>query len=201
MNPVSTKYTLHIDLPVEYSSFQSLTGKKNMLPEEMQQIYNQAPKSLDIWCNGSIYPLDPLTNSSPPFFKPTGFLKYVGDGYNGLLGYCIRLLQYNNNSTMLAHQTQSMQCVINDQNILIESLKSSNSSLSRCLQDSQKEVDDLKCSLEAVRIESDNLKKQLHSLKQTPLGLRTRKRCMKPIESLSISGGARKKRIHAIRYA
>ena len=119
MASVSSKYTLHIDLPIEYSSFQSVTGKKNPLPEDMQCIYNEAPKSLDFWCNGSIYPPDPLTNSPPPFFKPTCFLRYVGDGYNGLLGYCIRLMQCNINSTMLGHQIQGMQCVINDQNLII----------------------------------------------------------------------------------
>ena len=176
MASVSSKYTLRIDLPLEYSSFQSVTGKKNPLPEDMQCIYNEAPKSLDFWCNGSIYPPDPLTNSPPPFFKPTCFLRYVGDGYNGLLGYCIRLTQCNINSTMLGHQIQGMQCVINDHNTLIGSLSSN-------LQASQIEVVELKSSLEAINILSENLKQQIHALKKTPLGLRTRKRSLKPIES------------------
>lgn len=51
----------------------------------------QGAKAIDIWIDGNIYPLDPISGAPPPFKSITNFFKFVGDGFNGLLGYCRRL--------------------------------------------------------------------------------------------------------------
>ena len=48
----------------------------------------QGLKAIDLWIDGNIYPLDPIFGAPPPFKNITMFVKFVGDGFNGLLGYC-----------------------------------------------------------------------------------------------------------------
>lgn len=45
-------------------------------------------KHIDLWCDGSLYPIDPQTISHAPFSNPTSLLQFIGDGITGLLGYC-----------------------------------------------------------------------------------------------------------------
>ena len=45
-------------------------------------------KHIDLWCDGAIYPINPIIASSPPFSNPSTLLRFTGDGFNGLLGYC-----------------------------------------------------------------------------------------------------------------
>jgi len=42
---------------------------------------------LDLWVNGSVYPIDPTTNKHLNFFSIQQLLKFIGDGNSGLLGY------------------------------------------------------------------------------------------------------------------
>ena len=53
--------------------------------------------------DGSLYPHDPQTGAPPPFQNITQVIKFLGDGHNGLLGYCQRL--YDSYSQELAQQS------------------------------------------------------------------------------------------------
>ena len=45
----------------------------------------------NLWTDGNLYPCDPLTGAAPPFRNITQLVRFVGDGFNGFLGYCGRL--------------------------------------------------------------------------------------------------------------
>lgn len=51
----------------------------------------QGAKAIDLWIDGNLYPPDPISGAPPPFKSIASFFKFVGDGFNGLLGYCRRL--------------------------------------------------------------------------------------------------------------
>ena len=82
------KYRLHVDLDPEYATLHSARVSQNA-PLAMHQLQMQGHKALDLWTYGSLYPMDPLSTSPPLFQNITMLLQFIGDGYNGLLGYCI----------------------------------------------------------------------------------------------------------------
>jgi hypothetical protein len=43
--------------------------------------------NIDLWYDGTLYPLNPQMGAAPPFQDSKSFLCYLGDGENGLLGY------------------------------------------------------------------------------------------------------------------
>ena len=43
--------------------------------------------NIDLWCDGSIYPIDPRSRKRPKFNSLKGLLEFVGDGEDGLFGY------------------------------------------------------------------------------------------------------------------
>ena len=45
-------------------------------------------KNLDLWVEGELYLVDPMSNSHPDFKKITGLCRFVCHGESGLLGYC-----------------------------------------------------------------------------------------------------------------
>ena len=51
----------------------------------------QGKRHIDIWINGKLYPVDPITKSISPFSNFSSLLKYVGEGSKGLLGYKFNL--------------------------------------------------------------------------------------------------------------
>ena len=52
----------------------------------------QGAKAIDLCTDGHLYPADPpISGAPPPFRNITALMKFVGDGFNGLLGYCRRL--------------------------------------------------------------------------------------------------------------
>ena len=51
----------------------------------------QGAKAIDLWTDGNLSPSDPISCAPPPFRNITALMKFVGDGFNGLLGYCKRL--------------------------------------------------------------------------------------------------------------
>ena len=59
--------------------------------DTMNQLRFCGCKALDLWTDGNIYPLDLGYGKHPPFQNLTMLLRFVGDGYSGLLGYCQRL--------------------------------------------------------------------------------------------------------------
>ena len=48
-------------------------------------------KAVALWTKGILYPHDPHSGAPPPFHNVTQLIHFVGDGVNGLLGYCRRL--------------------------------------------------------------------------------------------------------------
>ena len=48
-------------------------------------------KNMDLWVNGELYLVDPLSNSHPDFNTITGLCRFVCHGKSGLLGYCKNL--------------------------------------------------------------------------------------------------------------
>lgn len=51
----------------------------------------QGCKALDLWTDGGMYPTDPILHQPPPFHSITTLMRFVGDGFNGLLGYYNKL--------------------------------------------------------------------------------------------------------------
>jgi hypothetical protein len=47
--------------------------------------------NLDLWTDGSIYLVNPVTGRRPGFRCLKGLLEFVGDGHSGLYGYSTRL--------------------------------------------------------------------------------------------------------------
>jgi len=85
------------DLPYKIQA--SLNPKYRSLIIRGRLIHEQISKStfpekgkagdynLDLWLDGSIYPMDPSTGKRPRFYDVKSMLEFVGDGENGLLGY------------------------------------------------------------------------------------------------------------------
>ena len=85
-----SKFCLQLDLDTEYATLRSRV--RHATPNiACDQLRMQGAKAIDLWVDGNIYPLDPLSAAPPPFRSVTGLVKFVGDGFNGLLGYCRRL--------------------------------------------------------------------------------------------------------------
>ena len=86
------KYHLHIDLDTEYEPFQKRGNKnRNSAHTTSTDIANMrlsGHKHIDLWCDGRLYPIDPKTQSHPPFSNPTNVLQFIGNGEEGFLGYC-----------------------------------------------------------------------------------------------------------------
>lgn len=83
------KWRLHVDLEREYASLRSSRVAHGV--DDLPRLRVQGCKALDLWTEGALYPRDPFTGKHPTFCNPTMMLRFVGDGLNGLLGYCNRL--------------------------------------------------------------------------------------------------------------
>lgn len=102
-------------------------------------------------------------------------IRFVGNGEDGLLVYCLRLSQLGN-----SHLNQ-----ISYLNTVLENFQAHKITLENKIQE----------------LENSNkqLKTQLKTLKETPVGLRERIRQMKQINNLSETCGGRKKRMKLAR--
>lgn len=91
---VRKKFSTHIELEPEYRSIKSYigsTGKKFISEDLKLELRRENKKCIDLWVDGMLYPTDPATGNHIPCTNLHTFLRYVGDGYDGLLGYCKRL--------------------------------------------------------------------------------------------------------------
>ena len=104
------KVDLHIRASEEYGS------SKKTLPTNAQAIQLRRiarEKNIDIWVDGKLYPFDPPLQANPPFHNISSFLQFVGDGEQGLLGYCKRLTTVGAwQNHMLFSQLQATQSVL-----------------------------------------------------------------------------------------
>lgn len=56
-------------------------------------------QNIDLWLDGSLYPVDPRSGKRPRIDSPSSLLEFVGDGGKGLLGY-IKSLESNSSGSM-----------------------------------------------------------------------------------------------------
>lgn len=201
------KFRLHVDLASEYATFRSLkpSGVNNV---PLDTLRSQGRKCIDLWTNGFIYPIDPLTNAPPPFVNITSFLTYVGDGANGLFGYCRRLsfvAAQESHSRVhfqgLWHELQQQHKKDIDRlEEVVNNLKTQNQELQKNNLLLKQAFDMERDKMNAVKQDARNKKRCLASLKKLPVGFRQRKRKRQSLETLAALSGARKRRVQATRY-
>ena len=59
------KFLLQVDLEGEYATIQSNRSGANYTPLDRLQL--QGVKAIDLWTDGDLYPMDPISGSPPPF--------------------------------------------------------------------------------------------------------------------------------------
>ena len=128
-------------------------------------------KHIDLWTDGRLYPVDPMTKSTPPFSGCSSLIKFVCDGQRGLLGYTQSLATERDILKLEDHLAKQM---INTLKQQLEECKESNKKLQTQLK-------------QAIK-------------KNTMLGDRQRERSLKNIEALRRGGGGCSRRIRAARY-
>ena len=176
------KYHLHIDLGMEYEPIQKRRRQNEVLStpslSDKANMRLSGLKHIDLWCDGSLYPIDPQTISHPPFSNPTSLLRFTGDGITGLLGYC--------NSISATAQRERLHSQYLGAEVLY--LRE------ECRVQRQK--------LEEQGRQIETLTKQINTYreKETCIGPRKRKRKLKNVEELKVGSGGLKKRIKALRY-
>lgn len=112
-------------------------------------LHDQPPKSsfeakrkshctnLDLWVDGSIYPIDPTTDKRPKFRCIRSLLEYVGDGESGMLGYIENVGRGMQDSS--AHMTVMK--------VRLEELQKSHTTEHNKCRDLQTEVESLRLNL------------------------------------------------------
>ena len=60
-------YNLHIELDKEYEPICKRGKASTISNSNMQVLRQQGKKHIDIWSDGSLYLVDPITKSTPPF--------------------------------------------------------------------------------------------------------------------------------------
>ena len=96
MSSSSSKFHINIKIDPEYATTRSVTQKVLRDVEEASRLRSEGKKHIELWVDGSIYPKDPLNGRYPAFASVHDIIRFVGDGGNGLLGYCLRLSQSGN---------------------------------------------------------------------------------------------------------
>ena len=91
MSSSSSKFHINIKIDPEYATTRSVTQKVLRDVEEASRLRLEGKKHIDLWVDGSIYPKDPLKGRYTAFASVHDLIRFVGDGANGLLGYCLRL--------------------------------------------------------------------------------------------------------------
>lgn len=173
------KYHLHIDIEQEYEPLQKKNKSSTLTPSSKNELRSHGYQNLDLWCDGRIYPMNPLTLSTPPFSNISTLLRFVGDGVRGLLGYCNNLI---GNTQYVSAFNQSLL-----QQIAL--LKGQQAQSIEKISSLRENIAELEKELKKSRI------------KNTSLGFRQRCRNISNIETLKVGSGGLKRRIHAVRYS
>lgn len=96
-------FLLVLILDMAYKLSTSVVAKYAPLINRSRPIHEQTPKSqfpaiceggatnIDLWVNGSLYPVNPTDGRRPQFQSIAELLEFVGDGKSGLLGYTTSL--------------------------------------------------------------------------------------------------------------
>lgn len=86
--PKVKAWTLCVQLDTDYKPVFQKDKKKADVSTNVEEKRTNGDKNLDLWTVGDIYPADPRSGTKPQFNDITDFMKFVGAGEKGLLGYC-----------------------------------------------------------------------------------------------------------------
>ena len=105
------KVDLHVRVDEEYALTKMPYSKRGLDLTIASQYRLEGKKNIDLWVDGSLYSNDPVTTLNPPFSSTSSLLTFVGDGEQGLLGYCkhlggnIHMHQYYQSMLFNTHQS------------------------------------------------------------------------------------------------
>lgn len=170
-NLCQKKFHMNIKLDEEYATWRRANAKSLKDTTEANRLRTEGRKHIDLWVDGSLYPIDPLTNKYPSFYTVHDLIRFVGDGMNGLLGYCMRLCQFR------------------------DELSNQNFHLNNSLQIFQNQVSVLKKKIEVLENLNKSLENRLDRLKSTPIGLREKRKRIINISNLLQASGGKKRRM------
>ena len=126
-------YHLHIELDKDYEPIHKRSKISTISTNDMHVLRYHGKKHFDIWSDGRLYPVDPITNSTPPFSNCSSLLKYLGDGSNGLLGYTYNLASERDiirlENHLLRREKESMLQILEENKEKISSLEETIKSL------------------------------------------------------------------------
>ena len=177
--------------------------------------------SIDLWVDGSIYPVDPGTERPPPFRTLRDCLEFICHGEQGLYGYARRLGLVDGGGP--TQREMEMQC-----RHLEEELGKVRDDLAGILLGHNRDIEDtcmqLRVELETIRTEmstmernhrvtvqgletevrrwqqaSERLPEGPSPLKDTPMGMRRRARPLRGIHELNHGSGWAKRRVKLVR--
>ena len=141
---------------------------------------------MDHWIEECLYPKDPSLNVHPPFTNLRSFLQYIGNGKQGLLGYCKRLT---------THEIGQFEFYLHHWNFLNGSFHN----LQEKMQTAASELEEVKRTIATKEDEIKKLQDTISRMKSTTMGGRVRKWELFEIQTLAPRGGARKRRVTAMR--
>ena len=180
--------------------------------------------NIDLWINGDIYPVDPMTGKPPPIKSLKEFVEFICHGEQGLRGYTQRLLDHCvHGSTQEETRIQLAQLSEEVLQLRGEALASNSRAAQdvqlgrmRCLE-LEKKCRDLQAELQAVRdchaqrVEQlerhvrglqedvDRCQRRASFEKETPMGMRNRRRALRGIHELKPGSGGSKARVKLVR--
>ncbi|MCO5587359.1 hypothetical protein L7F22_041308 [Adiantum nelumboides] len=200
-----TKFRLHVDIDREYATLRSSRIAPTV--EKISCLGMQGCKALDLWTDGGIYPRDPISRQPSPFQNITTLMQFLGDGFNGLLGYCNRLCSLSVHETGRRMELQAK----------YDKLQAASTSEIKKLRE---EIVDLLAQLAKQTLDSDmrldnhirvaenyiclqnrarNMCRRIDHLTHLPMGCVLWKRKRKSVEILAKKGGALKRRVRVTR--
>ncbi|MCO5571276.1 hypothetical protein L7F22_025014 [Adiantum nelumboides] len=146
----------------------------------------QGEKNVDLWTEGCLYPKDPSLNVHLPFTNIPSLLQYVGNGEQGLLGYCKRLNRHEIAwSEIYLHHWQLLNGIFHN---LQDQMQTATSAL-----------EEAKSTIATKEKVIKKLEDTLSNMKSTSMGGRVSKQELSELQTLAPLGGARKQRVTAMR--
>ena len=179
--------------------------------------------NIDLWTDGSIYPVDPDSGKPPPFRTLKECLQFICHGELGLHGYTCRLElgpQGGPHRSVLEMRCRLLQEEVNEGRgeaaVSIERLDRCKDLENTCmelraeLQAIREEMDDkektynmrvqhLESEVHICKRESERLQRSAGAMKDTPVGMRRRARLLRGIHELNPGTGGAKCRVKLIR--
>ena len=202
----SLKFRFQVDLEGEYATIRSNRSGANYTP--LDQLRLQGVKAIDLWTDGDLYPMDPISGSPPPFRSIAALLRFVGNGYGGLLGYCRRLYtlfldeagkRRASNYALEQLQVASL-AEIKHLSDKVHELSEQIKVHERKMQDDSRSFEEVATKFIRLQYSLRNLRRRVDHLTHLPMGYHMRQRKRKVLEHLSKQSGAHRRRVQATRY-